>query len=119
MVERPGAYADDVEDWRAIAIVALGVVCLGAMSCPFFEARMAAASHTLLTPTCFSTIVDGDGISVTVASWSRVKNVNGRLRAAASSSSPSSSAFRSMLASPAILVYSQLVMVQHPVQQAP
>ena len=63
-----GAKTYDVKDWRAIAMVALGVTRLGAIRVPLPEARRAAASHTLLTPTCFWTTSEGDGTSRTAAS---------------------------------------------------
>jgi len=57
-----GTDAYDVKDIRATAMVTLGVDALGTTNSPLRAARIAAASHTLLTPICFSTTADGDCI---------------------------------------------------------
>jgi len=50
MIRTAGPYTDDVKSIRAMARVTFGLIRLGTISSPLFDASMAAASHTLGTP---------------------------------------------------------------------
>jgi hypothetical protein len=69
----PDAY--DEKLMRATATVALREDRLGTIRLPPLDARMAVASHTLLTPICLATAAEGVGTSAsTLPIASRLKN---------------------------------------------
>ena len=64
-ISRSCSYYKKPVGFRATARVTFPFFIFGTMSCPLFDARIADASHTLFTPKCFSTILDGFSIVVT------------------------------------------------------